>query len=311
MSDNETCAPVMKCGRYLCAHPAYLPASSERDWQTGVCCFTAERCFSSKCCADLMVFSAVAVCPGVFGGAITDWALGGDCKWCFCGAICLPMWPMCGTAQMWRELNHRGVKPYPECVTSTAWFCCNYMCCASDFDRVSYNAAWAAYQESQQVEATLDGEEIVVQVEDMSGNVSTLTLLNSLHLSYLLQQLPFTNLSGVATDGEVELTFAETPLHAASTGAKDCLKDHGVETGATLRVRGAELLHGNFTVASPVTAPKPDPADFRLPEGDDACCGALFAAAAAARSAAGKQPKPGRACATNEDKKSEELGTEL
>merc|ERR1719440_63427 len=192
MSDNETCAPVMKCGRYLCAHPAYLPASSERDWQTGVCCFTAERCFSSKCCADLMVFSAVAVCPGVFGGAITDWALGGDCKWCFCGAICLPMWPllaicipctdgkdgalitratvrdragidrqemrcpncgaaddgtdcwsltccmplwpMCGTAQMWRELNHRGVKPYPDCVTSTAWFCCNYMCCASDFD---------------------------------------------------------------------------------------------------------------------------------------------------------------------------------
>merc|ERR1712093_589150 len=166
MSNHDANPSVpMKCARFLCAHPMYLPPASDRDWQTGICCVTSERCCSSRCCADCLVFSSVCVAPGVWGGAITDYALDSGCKWLFGGVVCspcwpvlsicipctnaedgalttretvrrkagidrqemrcpnlgtgndgtdcwslsccLPLWPACGTAQMWRELHHR------------------------------------------------------------------------------------------------------------------------------------------------------------------------------------------------------------
>jgi len=178
---------------------------------------------------------------------------------------------------MWRELHHRGVKPYPECVTNGTWCFCKYVCCASDFDDRRYHAAMAEYMEANtEMDAQRSGEEIVVQVEDVVGNVSTVTLLNSLHVTYILQQLPFVGLSGTASS-EVELTFAEMPLHLGSAGAKDSLKEHGVETGATLRLRGAELAPGPVSVPVPMPAGGPDITDYQLPRGAGVCCSALLA----------------------------------
>jgi len=326
---------LMPCARWLCAHPTYLPSVSGRDWQTGVCCCTAERCCNSRCCADCLVFSTVMACPGVWGGAITDYALDdNDNKWCCAGVLCLPCWPLlsicisctsasdgalttratvrrkagidrqemncpnfgtgddgtdcwtltcclplwpaCGTAQMWRELHHRGVKPYPECVTSCAHFLCANMCCASDFDWLGYTAARAQYLEAkQELEAQLSGAEIVVQVEDTAGNVSAVTTLNSFHLRNVLQELiP----CAAAADSDVELSFAEMPLYSRVTnaGAKDTLEKHGVETGATLRLHGAEVTPGAFSVPTPGPLIAPDIANYQLPKGTGVCCSALW-----------------------------------
>jgi len=347
MSNHDANPSVpMKCARFLCAHPTYLPPASDRDWQTGICCVTSERCCSSRCCADCLVFSSVCVAPGVWGGAITDYALDSGCKW-LCGGVvcspcwpvlsicipctnaedgalttretvrrkagidrqemrcpnlgtgndgtdcwsltcCLPLWPACGTAQMWRELHHRGVKPYPECITRSAWCFCTYMCCASDLDHVRYTAAVAECVESNRmVEAQLGGEEIVVQVEDAAGNVSMVTLLNSFHLPYVLKQLPSRPLNGHEIGcplNDVNLMFGEMPLQSGD------LQEHGVETGATLRLHGAELTPGHFAMPAPAPVSAPSVADYPLPKGTGVCCSALWVP----RCAQAAEPRLGR-----------------
>ena len=63
------------------------------------------------------------------------------------------------------------------------------------------------------------------------------------------------------------------PLCEDQSHSTESLRDIGVEDGAVLWLRGAELAEAPFTVPAPeMTLSLPNIADYELPRGTGACC---------------------------------------